>query len=93
MMIEYVPKNILSYNQLLLENEILYIIYALCDAMQYCKEQKDEINDLHPSKVLLTDTGHIKLVDNILCMTPLSNYMQVKYNDREIEYLAPEEID
>lgn len=42
--------------------------------MNYCRLQNNEINDLHPSKVFLTDDGRVRLIDNIVAAEHLSNY-------------------
>ena len=42
--------------------------------MDYCKQNNNEITDLHPSKILVTDDGYIKLVDNIVAFEAISNF-------------------
>ncbi|KAM3130264.1 hypothetical protein pb186bvf_017659 [Paramecium bursaria] len=89
-LVEYFPNNIINHK--VSENDLYKIIFSINDAMIYCQEQGNEINDLHPSKVLIDDSGTIKIIDNELVQQPLNNFQQVKYSDRTLEYLAPEQL-
>ncbi|CAK81937.1 unnamed protein product (macronuclear) [Paramecium tetraurelia] len=91
--VEYYENTITQFKEKFTEKELYYLIFSLCDAMDYCKQNNNEITDLHPSKILVTDDGFVKLVDNIVALEAISNFHQVKYNDRQVEYLAPEQLE
>ncbi|CAD8059977.1 unnamed protein product [Paramecium sonneborni] len=91
--VEYYENTITQFKERFTEKELYYLIFSLCDAMDYCKQNNNEITDLHPSKILVTDDGFVKLVDNIVSLEAISNFHQVKYNDRQVEYLAPEQLE
>ncbi|CAD8058050.1 unnamed protein product [Paramecium sonneborni] len=91
--VEYYENTIAQFKERFTEKELYYLIFSLCDAMDYCKQNNNEITDLHPSKILVTDDGFVKLVDNIVALEAISNFHQVKYNDRQVEYLAPEQLE
>jgi hypothetical protein len=45
---------------------------------------------MHPTRVLLSEQGHLKLIDQKLLNEQLSNLYHVKLGYRILEYLAPE---
>ncbi|CAD8135027.1 unnamed protein product [Paramecium pentaurelia] len=74
------------------EQELYYIIYEISSLCHYMKTLNYEIIDIYPSRILIDDQRQIKYFDQFLDSTRLSNYYQVLFNQRDLEYIAPEQL-
>ncbi|CAD8044448.1 unnamed protein product [Paramecium primaurelia] len=74
------------------EQELCYIIYEISSLCHYMKTLNYEIIDIYPQRILIDDKRQIKYYDQFFDNSRLSNYYQVLFNQRDLEYLAPEQL-
>ncbi|CAK58258.1 unnamed protein product (macronuclear) [Paramecium tetraurelia] len=74
------------------EQELLYIIFEISNVCQYMKDQKNEIQDIHPQKVLIDENRNIKYFDQFLETQKINNYFKILFGLRDLEYIAPEQL-
>ncbi|CAK85507.1 unnamed protein product (macronuclear) [Paramecium tetraurelia] len=74
------------------EQELCYIIYEISNLCHYMKTMNNEIIDIYPSRILIDDQRQIKYFDQFLENSRLSNYYSVLFNQRDLEYVAPEQL-
>ncbi|CAD8053742.1 unnamed protein product [Paramecium sonneborni] len=74
------------------EQELCYILYEIVNLCHYMKTLNDEIVDIYPQRILIDNNRQIKYVDQFLDNSKLSNYYQVYFGQRDLEYLAPEQL-
>ncbi|CAD8132613.1 unnamed protein product [Paramecium octaurelia] len=74
------------------EQELCYILYEISNLCHYMKTLNNEIIDIYPQRILIDDKRQIKYYDQFLDNPRLSNYYQVLFCQRDLEYIAPEQL-
>ncbi|CAD8056949.1 unnamed protein product [Paramecium sonneborni] len=74
------------------ESELNYIIYEISSVCLFMRDSQNEIQDIHPSKVLIDEKRQIKYFDQILETQKVNNYFKILFALRDLEYIAPEQL-
>ena len=78
-----------------LETEIWYLLYNIVRAGQKFEHLRRKIGNVHPSNILINESGQIKIISTCSLPGELNNYdtlLESQNDANVIVYLAPEEI-
>ena len=84
-----------NLNKDFLETEIWYLLYNIVRAGQKFEHLKRKIGNVHPSNILINESGQIKLISTCSLPGEQNNYeflLEAQNDDKAIVFLAPEEI-
>jgi serine/threonine protein kinase len=78
-----------------LETEVWYLLYNIVRAGQKFEHLRRKIGNVHPSNILINESGQIKIISTCSLPGELNSYeylLESQNDSNAIVYLAPEEI-
>lgn len=78
-----------------LETEVWYLLYNIVRAGQKFEHLKRKIGNVHPSNILINESGQIKIISTCSLPGEQTNYdilLEAQNDTNVVVYLAPEEI-
>ena len=73
------------------ENELWYLLYSICDVGRNFHDAGFKVGDIQPSNIFMSGDGNVAVANQFSWPGEKTNYKK-SLHEKEVTYLAPEEI-